>query len=121
VLSTSIIFGTVGGVKPSVRLLRQRKRSSFLRSLSTKQGTLHLGFQPHILAECVDYFGNYWWLGHESAALGRWREALNAVRSALDNAPSDLDPEASESIQLLLRQCEEALKRGVHDDIDDSR
>jgi len=64
------------------------------------------------LNEGSEFFGNYWGIGRAKTEQGQFQEAVNYLRIALEKAPEDCQPPASEEIPKLLQQCEEALNSG---------
>ncbi|MGB2799424.1 MAG: hypothetical protein WBC82_06235, partial [Dehalococcoidia bacterium] len=61
------------------------------------------------MEEVPEFFGNYWGLGRALTGLGQFQAATNALRMALDKAPEQFQPPASDEIPELLRQCQDAL------------
>ena len=59
--------------------------------------------------EDPEFFGNYWGSGRALMGLGQFQAAANALRTALEKAPKDLQPPASDEIPELLRRCQNAL------------
>jgi tetratricopeptide (TPR) repeat protein len=57
-------------------------------------------------------FTSYWRLGEVLMAQGDYRNAAIALQTALDKAPQDLSPPASEEIPALLEECEKQLEHG---------
>jgi tetratricopeptide (TPR) repeat protein len=53
-------------------------------------------------------FLNYWGQGRALIGLGQFQAAAEALHTALEKAPEDLQPPASEEIPELLRQCQES-------------
>ena len=66
------------------------------------------------MEEDPEFFGNYWGLGRALVGLGQFQAAANALRMALEKAPEDFQPPASDEIPELLRQCQDALN---HNDV----
>jgi tetratricopeptide (TPR) repeat protein len=61
------------------------------------------------MEEAPEFFGNYWGLGRALMGLGRFQPAASALRMALEKAPEDFQPPASDEIPELLQQCQDAL------------
>jgi tetratricopeptide (TPR) repeat protein len=59
--------------------------------------------------EDLEFFGSYWGIGRAKLEQGYFEEALNYLRIALDNAPADFQPPASEEIPELILRCENAI------------
>jgi tetratricopeptide (TPR) repeat protein len=56
-----------------------------------------------------DHFGNYWGVGRAWIGLGQFQTAAAALRTALEKAPEDFQPPASEEIAELLKQCQDTI------------
>jgi hypothetical protein len=63
--------------------------------------------------ENSDHFGNYWGAGRAWIGLGQFETAADALRTALEKAPEDFQPPASEEIPELLKQCQDALHQDI--------
>lgn len=62
--------------------------------------------------EDPDRFENYWGIGRAMIGLRQFQVAEHTLRTALEKAPEDLQPPASEEIPELLRQCQAARSHG---------
>jgi tetratricopeptide (TPR) repeat protein/energy-coupling factor transporter ATP-binding protein EcfA2 len=62
------------------------------------------------IKEYPEGFANYWRLGEVLIAQGDYRNAAIALQTALDKAPQDLSPPASEEIPALLDEAERILE-----------
>jgi len=62
------------------------------------------------IEEYPEGFANYWHLGKVLMAQGDYRNAADALQTALDKAPQDLSPPASEEIPALLEEAERLLE-----------
>jgi tetratricopeptide (TPR) repeat protein len=61
------------------------------------------------ISENPDFFGNYWGKGQALMGLGQFQNAADILRTALEKAPEDFQPPASEEIPELLKQCQAAI------------
>ncbi len=60
--------------------------------------------------EDPDFFENHWGVGRALMGLRQFQPAANALRTALEKAPEDFQPPASEEIPELLQQCQASPK-----------
>jgi hypothetical protein len=57
-----------------------------------------------------DNFVNYWGVRWALLGLGKFKQAASALRTALENAPEDFQPPASEEIPELLTQVRQLIE-----------